>query len=188
MSAAAAGKRCVGGMPPELRNHRIPTGPETPASTAASSLDRPAATPCQNRHRFSRCHNGGRPVADNLRRVERSDLRFPVTINTSCLGVLRRPVESALNGAIRVMHKAATMSGTPIMKSLLQGIEDKASMRRPARPPSNDATSKDVDDKGHVDKTLPCGDVGEVRNPQPVWCWAFELAVNPVKRAWSRLV
>ena len=93
-----------------------------------------------------------------------------------------------LNAAIRVMHEAAAMSGTPIMKCLLQGIEDKASMRRPARPLSNDATSKDVDDKGHVDKTLPCGDVGEVRNPQPVWCWGFELAVNAVKRAWSRLV
>lgn len=44
------------------------------------------------------------------------------------------------------------MSGTPIMKSLLQGIEDKACMRRPACPPSNDATSEDVDDKGHVDE------------------------------------
>ena len=80
------------------------------------------------------------------------------------------------------------MSGTPIMKCLLQGIEDKACMRPPARPPSNDATSEDVDDKGHVDKTLPSGDIGEVRNPQPVGCWGFELTVHPVKRARSRLV
>lgn len=98
------------------------------------------------------------------------------------------PDRHVLDAAIRVMHEAATMSGTPIMKSLLQGIEDKASMCRPARPPSNDAASEDVDDNGHVDKTLPCGDVGEVRNPQPVWCWGFELAVNPVKRARGRLV
>ncbi len=79
-----------------------------------------------------------------------------------------------LDAAIRVVHEAATMSGTPIMKSLLQGMEDKASICRPARTPSNDATSKGVDDiranaqhlsRVHVDKTLPCGDVGEVCNP-----------------------
>jgi hypothetical protein len=35
----AEGARCVGGIPPELRNHRIPTGPETPASTADTSLE-----------------------------------------------------------------------------------------------------------------------------------------------------
>ena len=90
-------------LPPELRNHRIPTGPETPASTAASSLDRPADTPCQNRHRFSRCHTGGRPGEDNLRRVDRSDFRLPVTINTSKFGVLRRPVESAQCSLIETM-------------------------------------------------------------------------------------
>lgn len=44
-------------------------------------------------------------------------------------------------------------------------------MRRPARPPSNDARSEEVDDKGDVDQALPGGDIGEVRNPQPVWCW-----------------
>lgn len=66
------------------------------------------------------------------------------------LGVANRHV---LNASIGVMHEATAMSGTPIMKCLLKGIADKASMRRPARPPSTDATSKDVDDKGHVDKT-----------------------------------
>jgi hypothetical protein len=38
------------------------------------------------------------------------------------------------------------------MEILLKGIEDNASMRLPARPPSNDAMSEDVDDKGHVAK------------------------------------
>ncbi|GAA5665306.1 hypothetical protein Brsp07_03811 [Brucella sp. NBRC 14130] len=68
-----------------------------------------------------------------------------------------------LNAPVRVMHEAAAMSGTPIMKSLLQGIEDKACMRRPARPPSNDATSEDVDDKGHVDEPLPGGEWSKKR-------------------------
>lgn len=61
-------------------------------------------------------------------------------------------------------------------------------MCRPARPPANDTTGENVDHKGHVDETLPSGDIGEIRNPQPVWCWGFELAVYPVKRARSRLV
>ena len=95
LTGVAEGERCVGGMPPELRNHRFPTGAETPASTAASSLDKPAAISRQNRHRFSRCHTGGRPGEDNFCRVERSDFRRPVAINTSWFGVLRRPVESA---------------------------------------------------------------------------------------------
>ncbi len=72
------------------------------------------------------------------------------------------PDGHVLKAAIRVMHEAAAMSGTPIMKSLLKGIEDKASMRRPAPPPSNDATSEDVDDKGHIDETLPGRDIGKI--------------------------
>ncbi len=43
------GAKCVEGIPPELRNHRIPTGAASPASTAASSLDSPFATARQNR-------------------------------------------------------------------------------------------------------------------------------------------
>ena len=77
------------------QKHRLPTGAETPASTPASSLERPAAIPCQNRHRVSRCQTGGRPGEDNLRRVDRSDFRLPVVICFSKVGALRRPVESA---------------------------------------------------------------------------------------------
>jgi len=36
---------------------------------------------------------GGRPGENNLRRVERSDLRLPVVIDISENGMLRRPVE-----------------------------------------------------------------------------------------------
>src|SRR5262245_46839543 len=48
-------------MPPASRNHRVPTAGETPASTAASSLGRPAAIATQNR-RCSSCRRtrGGR--------------------------------------------------------------------------------------------------------------------------------
>ena len=55
------------------------------------------------------------------------------------------------------------MSGTPIMKCLLQRIEDEARMCCPACPPADDATSEDVDDKGHVDETLPGGEWSKKR-------------------------
>ena len=46
-SGFAAGARCDGGMPPALRNHRAPTAGDTPAPTAASSLEHPAAMAAQ---------------------------------------------------------------------------------------------------------------------------------------------
>jgi hypothetical protein len=67
-------------------------------------------------------------------------------------------------------------------------VTDKACMCRPARSPTNDAPNENVDDKGHVDETLPSGDIGGIRNPQPVWCRGFELAIRPVKRVRGHLV
>src|SRR5258707_1789998 len=54
-------EKCVGGMPPAFRNHRTPTAGDTPASTLASSLERPEAIAAQNCLQFSRCASGGRP-------------------------------------------------------------------------------------------------------------------------------
>lgn len=42
-----------------------------------------------------------------MRRVDRSDFRLPVTINTSKFGVLRRPVESAQYLSIRYTERLA---------------------------------------------------------------------------------
>lgn len=73
-----------------------------------------------------------------------------------------------------MIHEAAVISATSIMKCLGKGIEDEACMGSPTRPPAEDATSEDVDDisanaqhlsRGHVDEALPDGDIGEVRNP-----------------------
>ena len=52
---------CVGGMPPASRNHRDPTGRGIPASTAASSLERPAAIARQNSRRSSSSATPGLP-------------------------------------------------------------------------------------------------------------------------------
>jgi len=59
------------------------------------------------------------------------------------------------------------MNGTPIMKCLLKGFENKGRMRRPANTPADNAPGKCVDDEGELDKTLPSGDIGEIRNPEP---------------------
>src|SRR5882672_2207494 len=81
-------------MPPASRNQRVPTGGDTPAPLAASSLDRPAAINAQKRSRSSRRAIPGRPGDLNLSRNARSDRRLPA-IATFLPVVLRRPVDSA---------------------------------------------------------------------------------------------
>ena len=81
-----------GGMPPASRNHRAPTACDTPAPTAAFSLDCPVAIDNQNRRRSSRRATPGRPGDINLSRNARSDRRRPA-IATSPRSVLRRPIE-----------------------------------------------------------------------------------------------
>jgi hypothetical protein len=86
----------AGGMPPAFRNHLVPRGCDTPASSAASLLLIPDAIANQNRLRSSRPATGGRPGDGNGARPDRSDRRFRVPIATSSSRVLRRPFESAL--------------------------------------------------------------------------------------------
>nr|WP_311557496.1 hypothetical protein [Pseudonocardia sp. DSM 45834] len=55
-----SGARSINGMPPRSRNHREPTGPDTPHATAASSLVSPSAIFRQKARSTSR-RIGGRP-------------------------------------------------------------------------------------------------------------------------------
>src|SRR5438034_8580350 len=48
-------------MPPPSRNQRTPTAGDTPATTPASSLDKPSAIAAQNCCRSLRRATGGRP-------------------------------------------------------------------------------------------------------------------------------
>ncbi len=82
-------------MPPDLRNHLEPTGGDTPASRAASSLERPVAIAAQNRTSSSRRAESGRPGECNLLHPDRSDRRLRTVIATSYARVLRRPIELA---------------------------------------------------------------------------------------------
>lgn len=85
--------RCDAAMPPASRNHGIPTAGDTPAPTAASSLERPAAIADQNRRRSSYRPTDGRPGECNLARPARSEHRLRVVIATPFGQVLRRPLE-----------------------------------------------------------------------------------------------
>src|SRR3954453_14677063 len=87
-------------MPPALRNQRAPTAGDTPAPTAASSVEHPAAIAAQNSWRSSRRATEGRPGDGNAPRPDRSERRFRMAIATSSLKVLRRPLEP--KGLLRI--------------------------------------------------------------------------------------
>jgi hypothetical protein len=112
--------RCDAAMPPASRNHRVPTAGDTPASTAASSLERPAAIVAQNRRRSSCRPTEGRPGERNLARPARSERRLRVLIATPSGAVLRRPLESTLAPLIRVMNDPL---GPAPAQGHVQGVE-----------------------------------------------------------------
>lgn len=62
-----------------------------------------------------------------------------------------------LNTPVRVMHKAAAMNGTPIMKRLFKSIENESCMCRPTDPPANDTPGECINDESDVDEALPSG-------------------------------
>src|SRR5207248_2916997 len=93
---------------------------------------------------------------------------LPVSPDRLTKIVLRRSVESALNPAIAMMNETAALNRSAVMQCLLQGIEDEACMRCPRHAPANDVPGEGIGDKRHVDEALPCGDIGEVRQPQQV--------------------
>src|SRR6059058_4563564 len=80
-------------MPPALRNQRAPTAGDTPAPTAASSVEHPAAIAAQNSWRSSRRATEGRPGDGKAPRPDRSERCFRMAIATFSLKVLRRPLE-----------------------------------------------------------------------------------------------
>jgi putative transposase len=95
VGGVADGANCDGGIPPHSRNHLVPTGCDTPAFRAASSLEQPWAIACQNGRRRDRCNTGGRPGDLIFARPARADRRLFVIITTSFGEVLQRSVESA---------------------------------------------------------------------------------------------
>lgn len=79
--------RWVGAIPQVTRNHRDPTGCDTPTSIAASSLDRPAAINAQNRRRCSCRATAGRPGDFSILLRVRSERRRLVIATTLRFGI-----------------------------------------------------------------------------------------------------
>jgi len=133
-----SGAWVTGAIPPPSRNHRTPTGPDTPASAAASSLDTPRAIAAQNRCRCSRRPIGGRPGDPITGRPARSQACTFLPIATPPNRALRQPLESALAALIGVPdqsgHRPATLQGH------LQGVGDQFGahviVHRPADDPA----------------------------------------------------
>src|SRR5215213_4586853 len=94
-------------MPPAFRNHLVPTGCDTPASSAASSLLSPVAIARQNLICSSRPAAGGRPGEGNGARPDRADRRFRMLIATSNFRVLRRPLESTVQALVSFLLRPA---------------------------------------------------------------------------------
>src|SRR5258708_21328957 len=96
-------------MPPALRNHRTPTAGDTPASTLASSLERPEAIAAQNCLQFSRCASGGRPgdrKAACTHRSGRLYLFIATSLPKCCDDRLNPPRVARSSRAMTVWHVA----------------------------------------------------------------------------------
>lgn len=118
----AAGLHIAGGIPPASRNHLVPTGCDTPALNAATSLLIPAAMSVQNSCRSLRVATGGRPGDRNGGRPHRSDRRFFLSIATFSIEVLRRPLESA-------QFTSAEFTGTLLAKGIAISMDGKGAWR-----------------------------------------------------------
>ena len=105
------GASSIGGIPPACRNHRDPTGADTPHATAASSLVSPAAICTQNARSRSR-RTGGRPgdriTARPVNAAAQPGGR-PIE-STSISEVLRPPVEPGQYTAIH-FTESLTLAG-----------------------------------------------------------------------------
>src|SRR6478735_7100758 len=102
------GASSIGGIPPACRNHRDPTGPDTPHATAASSLVSPRAICTQNARSRSR-RTGGRPGDSITARPVNAAAQpggRPIE-STSIVEVLRPPVEPGQYTSIRFGERLA---------------------------------------------------------------------------------
>jgi hypothetical protein len=117
-SGFAENLNIAGGMPPAFRNNLVPTGCDTPASSAASSLLSPAAIPRQNLLCSSRPATCGRPGDGNGARPDCADLRPRIPIASSNVRVLRRPLESAQYVSIKYTERLAEAGVEPSVGSV----------------------------------------------------------------------
>src|SRR5215210_140711 len=146
-------------MPPALRNQRAPTAGDTPAPTAASSLELPASMAAQNLRLSSRRATEDRPGEGKAPRPDRSERRFRTVIATSSLKVLRRPLEPKLHAAVAVMNEPAWR--TVALESHDQGVDTQACLEVIRHRPADDLARGQILEGCQVEKAFAGGDVGE---------------------------
>src|SRR5271169_1367497 len=149
-------------MPPASRNQRVPTGGDTPAPIAASSLDRPAAINAQKRSRSSRRAIPGRPGDLNLSRNARSERRLPA-IATFLPVVLRRPLESALAATVGMMDQPCSWAAHD--EGFAERLESQVPVQPVAGRPTDNPTCEQVDDDCQIEPSLAGPDIGNVGAP-----------------------
>src|SRR5206468_2305567 len=171
----------IDGIPPPSRNHRTPTGPDTPASAAAASLDSPRAIAAQNRTRCSRRPTGGRPGDRIAGRPARAGALLLPLIATPLAQALRRPIESALRAVIGMCHHAGSVLAAG-GDGHAERVEYKLALEVVAHRPADDPTAEHVLDGGEKEEALSGLDVLEVADPEPVRLRAGEVAVDEVRR------
>src|SRR5215212_8286380 len=169
-------------MPPLSRNHRVPTAWDTPHTTAASSLDSPTAIAFQNRCRCSRRATGGRP-GDRIGGLAIAAAAQPRgrPIHTPLLGMLRRPVESALAAVVGVADQAGWWLS--LADGHLQGVQDQFSAQVVGHRPANDPTRERVQDHGEVQPALVGALLGNVGDPELIGTGRCEPALDEI---WCR--
>jgi len=144
-----SGDSVIGGIPPACRNHLEPTACDTPAPTAASSLDAPRAIASQNRTRSSRRAADGRPGDHIWPRIARiACWRFPAPISPHLqIEMLRRPVESALDAAVGMMDKRASYVLFPAEDRHLQRVQGQAGAQVVSDLPADNLAGEQVGDE-----------------------------------------
>ncbi len=154
----------AGGTPPAFRNHLVPTVCGTPAPIAASSLDKPAAIPAQNRRCSCRPATGGRPGDHNDARPAQSEFRFRLTIATSSR-VLRQPIEFTLAFLITVMDHVA---GAALSDRHFQRIDHHLGTRISGHRPTDNLAAPGVQHHSQIQEPVGGrheGDIGPLRWP-----------------------
>src|SRR6266436_5171967 len=172
-SGGAEGIRCDAAMPPASRNHRVPTAGDTPALTAASSLEYPVAIAAQNRRCFSCRRTEGRPGERSFARPARSERLLRVVIATPFGAVLRRPVELKLTAAIRMMQQAPR--GTAASQRHPEGVEGEVVRDALAHRPADGEARAEIEDHRQVEPALARRDVRDVGDPRLIRLGPLEL-------------
>jgi hypothetical protein len=117
-------------------------------------------------------------VADTADGWHKTDLSKP-------LGALDRDI---LHTSVRMVDEAIVRKWFSIMKCLLQHIEYKAGVRRPADASADDPTRIGIDTEGDIEEASPSRDIREIGDPQYVGSWHLKLSVDVIKRAGSGFI